>query len=52
MSTRLASTPPRPPPPTERKNRPAARPYVLPGLMTCGLCVRTMQSLWANKRAH
>ncbi|MBK5307781.1 MAG: recombinase family protein [Frankiaceae bacterium] len=38
--------------PTERKNRPAVRPYALRGLMTCGLCGRKMESLWANERAH
>ncbi len=38
--------------PAERKVRPASRPYALRGLMTCGLCGRKMESLWANERAH
>ncbi len=38
--------------PTERKLRPAARPYTLRGLLRCGVCQRKMQGHWVNDRAH
>jgi len=36
----------------QRRDRPTNRPYVLRGLMRCGLCGRKMQGSWNNGRAH
>lgn len=36
----------------DRKPRTTARPYVLRGLLFCGLCQRRMQGTWNNGRAH
>jgi site-specific DNA recombinase len=38
--------------PAERKPRSTPRPYLLRGLVYCGLCGRKMQGNWNNGRAH
>lgn len=38
--------------PAERKPRRTPRPYLLRGLIYCGLCGRKMQGNWNNDRAH
>jgi len=36
----------------QRRDRPTARPYVLRGLIRCGLCGRKMQGTWNHDSAH
>lgn len=38
--------------PAERKPRRSPRPYLLRGLIYCGLCGRKMQGNWNNGRSH
>jgi site-specific DNA recombinase len=38
--------------PATRKPRRTSRPYILRGLIRCGLCGRTMNASWNNDRAH
>ena len=37
---------------TERKPRRSPRPYVLRGLLYCGVCTRRMEGSWNNGRPH
>jgi site-specific DNA recombinase len=36
----------------ERRDRPTPRPYILRGLLRCGLCERKMQGSWNHGTAH